>query len=89
MSVVTTTWGEWRKRHPATTVLSLETGADRDYGEGVAYRDYFATDELMFTVPSRDDRLKNKAEVLALRFPQFEDLMAGLINGKRKSVPVR
>ena len=63
-SVVTTTWGEWRRRHPDTTVLSLNTGHDRDYGEGVAYQDYFSTDEVMFTVPELDRRLKNKAEVL-------------------------
>ncbi|MEO7414839.1 MAG: DUF3179 domain-containing protein [Opitutaceae bacterium] len=66
--VVTTTWGEWRRRHPETKVLSLKTGHERDYGEGVAYRNYFATDELMFSVPQLDGRLKNKAEVLALRF---------------------
>ena len=65
--LVTTTWGEWKKRHPESTVLSLETGHRRDYGEGVAYRDYFATDDLMFTVPDVDTRLKNKDEVLALR----------------------
>ena len=68
--VVTTTWKEWRKRHPDTLVLSRETGHQRDYDEGVAYRDYFATDKLMFTVPGKDDRLPNKAEVLALRTPQ-------------------
>ena len=68
--VVTTTWKEWRQRHPGTQVLSLDTGHQRDYGEGVAYRDYFATDRLMFNVPTRDDRLPNKAEVLALRFAQ-------------------
>ncbi len=68
LPVVTTTWGEWRRRHPDTQVLSLQTGHARDYGEGVAYRDYFSTDELMFTVPRLDGRLKNKAEVLALRF---------------------
>ena len=66
--VVTTTWGEWRRRHPETLVLSLDTGHERDYGEGVAYRDYFATDRLMFGVPRLDNRLPNKAEVLALRF---------------------
>ncbi len=65
--VVTSTWGEWKKRHPDTTVLSLETGHRRDYGEGVAYHDYFATDKLMFTVPELDKRLLNKDEVLALR----------------------
>ncbi|MEM8563282.1 MAG: DUF3179 domain-containing protein [Pseudomonadota bacterium] len=67
-SVVTTTWGEWKTRHPETTVLSLNTGHRRDYGEGAAYRDYFATDRLMFQTPFHDDRLANKQEVLALRF---------------------
>ncbi|MBA3296373.1 MAG: DUF3179 domain-containing protein, partial [Acidobacteria bacterium] len=42
--VVTTTWGEWRRDHPSTTVLSLETGYERNYAEGAAYREYFATD---------------------------------------------
>ena len=70
LHVVSTTWKEWRTRHPATQVLSLDTGYRRDYGEGVAYRDYFATDRLMFGVPKRDERLPNKAEVLALRLPQ-------------------
>lgn len=65
--VVTTTWGEWRRQHPATTVLSLDTGYERDYGEGVAYRQYFGHDRLMFDVPQTDARLKNKAEVLVLR----------------------
>ena len=65
--VVTTTWGEWKKRHPNTTVLSTSTGHRRDYGEGVAYRDYFSTDKLMFIVPKTDQRLLNKDEVLALR----------------------
>ncbi len=65
-SVVTTTWGEWRRRHPETRVLSLDTGYQRDYAEGAAYRDYFATDELMFSVPVLDTRLKNKDEVFTL-----------------------
>ena len=68
--VVTTTWGEWKKRHPGTTVLSLNTGHVRDYGEGAAYREYFASDRLMFGVPKLDTRLANKAEVLALRFSE-------------------
>jgi hypothetical protein len=68
--LVTTTWGEWKRRHPDTTVLSLETGYRRDYGEGVAYHSYFSTDELMFAISTRDNRLKNKDEVLALVFPK-------------------
>ena len=67
LRVVTTTWGAWRKRHPGTTVLSLDTGHQRDYDEGAAYRDYFSSDRLMFGVPKLDARLPNKAEVLALR----------------------
>ena len=65
--VVTTTWAEWRAQHPATTVLSLDTGHTRDYSEGAAYRDYFSHDNLYFQVPGDDRRLKNKAEVLTLR----------------------
>ncbi len=67
--VVTTTWGEWKQDHPATTVLSLDTGHERDYSEGAAYRDYFDTDELMFQVSRMDRRLKNKDEILAIRLP--------------------
>jgi len=73
LSVVTTTWGAWKKRHPETTVLSLQTGHFRDYGEGVAYQDYFSTDRLMFNTPFQDERLKNKQEVLALRFAAAPD----------------
>jgi len=69
LRVVTTTWGEWKRRHPNTTVLSPDTGHRRDYGEGVAYKQYFGTHELMFNTPFSDNRLKNKQEVLALRFP--------------------
>ena len=78
LSVVTTTWGEWKKRHPKTTVLSLDTGHKRDYSEGRAYRDYFATDELMFTVPKIDKRLKNKDEILAIRFDDNAFVKSGI-----------
>ena len=72
-SVVTTTWGEWRRRHPDTKVLSLETGHERDYTEGAAYRDYFATDEVMFEVPVLDTRLKNKDEVFTVLLADHPD----------------
>ena len=71
--LVTTTWGEWRRRHPDTTVLSLNTGHSRNYQEGAAYSDYFATDQLMFTVPKVDKRLANKAEIFALTFPELSE----------------
>lgn len=74
--VVTTSWGQWKKRHPDTTVLSLDTGHKRDYGEGVAYRSYFSTDRLMFGVPKSDNRLLNKDEVVGLRNDQEQVAIA-------------
>ena len=53
---VQTTWAAWKEMHPDTLVLSLDTGYQRDYSEGEAYREYFATDRLMFTVPFKDGR---------------------------------
>ncbi len=70
--VITTTWGEWMKQHPNTKVLSLDTGYDRDYGEGVAYQSYFATDDLMFPVPKSDNRLNNKDEVFIVRASNYQ-----------------
>ncbi len=35
--LVTTTWGDWKRRHPDSKVLSLDTGYSRNYDEGVAY----------------------------------------------------
>jgi len=70
LSVVTTTWGQWKELHPETLVLSLNTGHNRNYDEGVAYQDYFATDDLMFTIPNIDTSLKNKDEILSIRLPQ-------------------
>ena len=68
--VVTTTWGEWKRRHPGSKVLSRNTGHNRNYDEGIAYQEYFATDDLMFNVPKLDRRLNNKSEILGLVFNQ-------------------
>ena len=53
--------------------MSLGTGYTRDYREGAAYRDYYATDDLMFQVPELDTRLGNKDEVLGLVLPAYPD----------------
>jgi hypothetical protein len=47
---VVTTWGEWKRRHPGTKVLSLETGFVRRYEPGAAYADYFASAGTLFPV---------------------------------------
>ncbi|WP_459213023.1 DUF3179 domain-containing protein [Aquimarina rhabdastrellae] len=70
-SVITTTWGTWKKRHPQTLVLSLDTGHQRDYNEGVAYQDYFATHQLMFNTPIKNTELKNKQSILAIKLEQY------------------
>ena len=87
-SVVTTTWGEWRRRHPDTKVLSLDTGHRRNYDEGAAYRDYFATDEVMFAVPALDTRLKNKDEVFTLLLPAHPDRPLAIAAGFLAANPV-
>lgn len=43
-----TTWKKWRKRHPATEVLSLDTGYVRDY-ENDPYADYYKSKTGLFS----------------------------------------
>jgi hypothetical protein len=68
LPVEVTTWADWLARHPDTTVLSLQTGYQRDYTPGAPYGEYFASDELMFPVGPRDDRLAEKAWVFGMRY---------------------
>lgn len=65
--VAITTWANWREANPSTRVLSLSTGHGRDYSEGAAYSDYFASDSLMFPADTSDKRLRPKDYVFALR----------------------
>ncbi len=71
-AVVTTTWKEWKTQHPNTEVLSLDTGHERNYDEGEAYKTYYSNDKLMFPVPNSDKKLKNKDEVFVIRIPENE-----------------
>ncbi|MEP1208142.1 MAG: DUF3179 domain-containing protein [Rhizobiaceae bacterium] len=65
---VITSWSQWRKANPQTSVLSLKTGFLRDYGSGVVYRDYFSSPDLMFPTIVRDEnRLKRKDYVFGIR----------------------
>lgn len=83
--IVTTTWGVWKKQYPETKVLAIPTAYNRDYSEGAAYANYFATDDLMFPVPKMDNRLANKAEVLIIRAPNYrKDPLAISINYLRR-----
>ncbi len=85
LSIVTTTWKEWKTKHPNTKVLSLNTGHKRNYGEGIAYNKYFSTDELMFTVPKVDRKLNNKDEVLVVRSKKNEHKVIAISSNFLKS----
>ncbi len=70
--VVITTWRRWRADHPQTNVLDLDTGFPRDYGTDVAYRDYFASPDLMFPALVDETDLKQKDYVFVLREQEAE-----------------
>jgi hypothetical protein len=60
-----TTWADWRRCHPATQVLSTDTGFARDYGRD-PYAGYDRVQSLMFEVQHRDDRFALKEWVLGV-----------------------
>ena len=70
---VVTEWGEWRKEHPDTTVLALETGVYpaeaylHEKDPQAIYNSYFyGADDTMFPVWNKSGRLNNKEKVLGL-----------------------
>lgn len=60
-----TTWGDWRRRHPATLVLSTDTGHRRDYARN-PYAGYEQTGELYFPVRFRAEGYHPKERVLGV-----------------------
>ncbi len=65
--VVITQWKEWRAANPGTKILSIKTGHKRDYGSGVVYSDYFASDDLMFPASLSSEALNQKDYVFGVR----------------------
>lgn len=57
-----TTWSAWRKRHPMTQVLAIDTGFSRDYGSGVTYSEYFASPDLMFPAGAGDETVVSRKQ---------------------------
>lgn len=62
--IAATTWARWRDRHPETTVLSLDTGHNRDYGSGVVYQEYFASPDLMFPARVGDESTAKRKDIV-------------------------
>jgi hypothetical protein len=75
LPIAHTSWADWRRREPATRVLSTDTGHARDY-ERDPYEGYEAVPRLMFDVQHRDDRVFIKAWVLGV-----------VVDGQAKAYP--
>jgi hypothetical protein len=63
-------WGDWRRAHPKTKVLSRDTGFRRSYGRG-PYGNYATTRELLFPV-RQDRRYHPKMRTMGLRLASGE-----------------
>jgi hypothetical protein len=67
LPMAVTTWEQWRRLHPATTVLAPDPRMAEQYRRD-PYTSYFGSDELRFpTLPLPDARLPNKTPVVAVR----------------------
>ena len=66
--LVTTTWGDWRARHPNTSVLALDTGYVRDYSAGAAIAAERAGEGPSFPLAGPlDDRLPPKQAIVGVQ----------------------
>ncbi len=65
-----TTWGEWRREHPESTILSPQTGYARDYGR-TPYDGYADSARLYFPV-KLDGRYHPKTPTVGLRLASGE-----------------
>jgi hypothetical protein len=68
--VTVTSWGEWLKAHPDTTVVDIDTGYNRRYLDpdevGSAYYEYRASPDAMFPTFGVDGRVPEKDSVVGI-----------------------
>ena len=57
------TWGDWKKLHPDTVVLTTDTGHLRSYATD-PYGDYYTDPRIIFPVDNMDDRMHPKEIIL-------------------------
>jgi len=65
LSSTQTTWGQWKKMHPETFILSQKTCYSRDYDRD-PYRGYYTSSRLMFGVKNKNKAYHPKARVIGL-----------------------
>ncbi|WP_299292126.1 DUF3179 domain-containing protein [Nitrosopumilus sp.] len=80
------TWGDWKKLHPDTLVLTTDTGHIRSYATD-PYGSYYTEPRIMFPVEHSDDRLHPKEIIIGFSingiykaYPQNDIESSGLIN---------
>lgn len=61
----TVRWGDWKRKHSDTTILSRDTGAVRAYGND-PYGDYYTDNTVSFGATFTDGRLHPKEFVLGI-----------------------
>ena len=77
LPIVVTSWGEWRRQHPDTKAVDLDTGYERPYQVGATYGRYFASPDTMFPVWRQSRALAKKARIFAIQ-----------IDGRAKAYPL-
>ena len=65
VSIITTSWGEWKQKHPNTQVLSRDTGHSRNYDQ-YPYGTYEQDDQLLFGVKGLNKSLQIKTVVYGI-----------------------
>jgi len=88
------TWGDWKKLHPDTLVLTTDTGHIRSYATD-PYGNYYTEPRIMFPVEHSDDRLYPKEIIIGLNqdktfkaYKQNDVESQIVINDSIGSVPV-
>ena len=83
--LIHTTWGEWRREHPNTKVLSTETGYSRNYNRD-PYAGYDQEARTFFPVRNQDSRYPPKEWVLGVEIQGKAKAYAFSELAKRPSV---
>lgn len=74
-------WGDWKKAHTDTEILSQDTGAVRNYGRD-PYGDYYTSESVSFGATFNDTRLHPKALVHGVEINgQYKAYHSGALNG--------